>query len=48
MKYMIDNQNITIELDSKFYDIDDIKSTYNLIKDECTLTIGGGGNLFLK
>lgn len=43
MKYMIDNQNITIELDSKFYDIDDIKSTCNLIKDECTLTIRGGG-----
>lgn len=37
------SKSITLELDSNFYDIDDIKSAYNLIKDECVMIITGGG-----
>lgn len=43
MTYSINANNITIELDEKFYSVDDIQSAYNLIKNECALTIEGGG-----
>lgn len=50
MTYNVNSQSITLELDSNFYDVDDIKSAYNLIKDECVMIIKkvGGGDSLLK